>query len=81
MKTTIYAVLRNGHTGTDIKKVELGKAILDEGRMSFRTYTSFRRKLSPAPKACYWQLESAEGLKADTSNEYAESYIRFKEVR
>ena len=82
MKTIIFAILSNGHTGADVKRVELGKAILDEGRMSARVYDSFKRKLEKecgsAPKAHSWRLETAEGLR-DTFGGYpAISNVVFK---
>lgn len=82
MKTTIYAILQNGHTGLDVKKVELGKAILDENRMSARTYDSFKRKMfkecGQAPKAHSWRLETAEGLRDTFGGHPAFSYVRFE---
>lgn len=85
MKTTIYAILRDSRTGADVKKVELGRAILDDGRMSARTYDGFKRKLlkecGAAPKAHFWRLETAEGLR-DTFGGYpAISFVRFEEVQ
>lgn len=87
MKTTIYAILTNGHNGTDVKKYEIGKAILDEGRMSARTYDVLKRKMfkecGAAPKAHYWRIETAEGLRDSfggyPANGYV-SYVKFVEV-
>ena len=82
MRTTIYAILRDGRTGEDVKRVELGKAILDDGRMSARTYDAFKRQLDRdhgrAPKAHAWRLETAEGLR-DTFGGYpALGRVRFE---
>ena len=83
MKTTIYAVLSNGRTGEDVKKVDLGRAILDEGRMSARTYDSFKRKMfkecGAAPKAHSWRLETAEGLRDTFGGFPAINFVRFEE--
>lgn len=84
MKTMIYAILRNGRTGNDVKKVELGEAILDDGRMSARTYDGFKRKMmrecGAAPKAHYWRLETAEGLRDSFGGYPAINFVAFVEA-
>lgn len=85
MKTTIYAILRNGHTGEDVQRVKLCDVILDEGRISADRYNRLKRQMfnsvKPAPKSHYWRLETAEGLR-DTFGGYPAAYpfIRFSEV-
>lgn len=84
MKTTIYAILKNGRTGADVQRVELCSVILDENRLSADRYNRLKRQMlktvKPAPKAHSWRLETAEGLR-DTFGGYpALSFVRFAEV-
>ena len=86
MKTTMFAVLHNGRTGEDVKKVEICNVILDEyRRMSGERYNKLKREMEklikPAPKAHYWRLETAEGLQ-DTFGGYPAEvpYVRFEKV-
>lgn len=84
MKTTMYAILHNGSTNEDVKKIDLCNVILDEGRMSGERYNKLKRQMmntvSNAPKAHYWRLETAEGLR-DTFGGYpAETpFVKFEE--
>ena len=84
MKTTMYAVLINGHTGEEVKRVELCNVILDEGRISAQRYNRLKdqmvkvKYLNGTPKAHYWSLRTAEGLR-DTFGGYpAYTYVRFE---
>lgn len=82
MKTEIYAVLHDGHTGADVQRVELCTVILDEDRMSAERYNRLKRQMlrtvKPAGKSQYWRLETAEGL-CDTFGGYpATGNVLFK---
>lgn len=84
MKTTIFAILRNGRTGDDVKKVELGKAIIYDEKMSARTYDGLKRRMfkecGTAPKAHYWRLETAEGLRDSFGGYPAVGDVKFVEA-
>lgn len=84
MKTTIYAILHDGHSGKDVKKVELGKAILDECRISASIYDGFKRKMfkkcGAAPKSHYWRLETAEGLRDSFGGYPAYASVKFEHL-
>lgn len=83
MKTTMYAILRDGREGKDVRKVEICKVILDENRISGDRYNRLKREMNklvnPAPKAHYWRLETEEGLR-DTFGGYPADvpYVRFE---
>lgn len=81
MKTTVFAILHNGRNGNDVKNVKLGEAILEDGKMSARTYDGFKRKMfkecGAAPKAHYWRLETAEGLRDSFGGYPAIADVRF----
>ena len=84
-KTTMFAILHDGHSGKDIQRVELCNVILDEGRMSPERYNRLKRQMrktvNPEKKAQYWRLETAEGLR-DTFGGYRASYnVIFSEVK
>lgn len=85
MKTTIYAILRNGRTGADVQRVELCSVVLDENRMSADRYNRLKLQMNkavkPAGKGYSWRLETAEGLR-DTFGGYpAFTYVRFEAVK
>ena len=67
MKTTIYAILIDGHTNNVKQRVELCNVILAENRMSAERYCRLKRQMwntvKPAPKGCYWTFETSEGMR------------------
>ncbi len=83
MKTTINAILINGHTNEVTRRVELCNVILDENRMSADRYNLLKRQMwktvGQASKGFYWALETTEGLR-DTFGGYpAHGFVRFEE--
>lgn len=83
--TTIYAVLMNGHTDTEIKRIRLCRVQLDDGRMSANRYNRLKRQMREVvenpPRAHYWTLLTEDGRR-DTFGGYpAFGYITFEEEK